>query len=90
MCFIYTRLSQHTARGPNVARKSFQYGPQSPNLGTFGLIFDVYVAGICRNQAFPEMPRQFRKCLDFPKLPRQLQKMIKLTMFKFWEMAQYQ
>ncbi len=30
----------------------------------------VYVAGICGNQAFPEMPRQFRKCLEFPQLPR--------------------
>jgi hypothetical protein len=23
----------------------------------------IVVAGICRNQAFPEMPRQFWKCL---------------------------
>ena len=34
----------------------------------------VYVAGICGNPAFPEMPRQFRKCLSFPQLPRQLGK----------------
>jgi len=33
---------------------------------------NVYVAGICRNPTFPEMPRQFRKCLDFPQLPRHL------------------
>ncbi len=28
------------ARGPNVAHESFQSGPQSPNLHTFGMIFD--------------------------------------------------
>ncbi len=33
--------AQHTARGPNVARESFHYGPQSPNLHTFGIIFEV-------------------------------------------------
>ena len=26
---------------------------------------NVSVAGNCGNQAFPEMPRQFQKCLDF-------------------------
>ena len=37
----------------------------------------VHVAGICRNQAIPEMPpRQFQKCLNFPQLPRHLQKMV--------------
>jgi len=36
----------------------------------------AYVAGICRNQAFPEIPRQFQKCLDFPQLPIHLQKML--------------
>ncbi len=35
----------------------------------------MYVAGICGNQAFPEMPRQFQKCLGFPQLSRHLQKM---------------
>jgi len=40
-CIVYIRHAQHTARGPNVARQSFQTGPQSPNLHTFGLIFDV-------------------------------------------------
>ena len=49
----------------------------------------IYVAGICGNLAFPEMPRQFWKCLGFPQLPRHLQKMFFLTMFNFWEMAQY-
>jgi hypothetical protein len=39
------------------------------------MLLNVYVAGICGNQAFPEMPRQFRKCLGFPQLPRHLQKM---------------
>jgi len=39
--FVYSRHAQHTARGPNVARESFQSGPQSPNLHTFGLFFDV-------------------------------------------------
>ncbi len=38
---LFTADIQHTARGPNVARESFQSGPQSPNLHTFGLIFDV-------------------------------------------------
>ncbi len=41
---LFETLSRHvqnTARGPNVARESFQSGPQSPNLRTFGLIFDV-------------------------------------------------
>jgi len=28
------------ARGPNVAFETFQFGPQSPNLPIFGLIFD--------------------------------------------------
>jgi len=37
----YSRHAQHTARGPNVARQSFQSGPQSLNLHIFGLIFDV-------------------------------------------------
>jgi len=40
-CTLYSRHAQHTARGPNVARHSFQSGPQSPNLSTFCLILDV-------------------------------------------------
>ena len=36
----------------------------------------AYVVGICGNQAFPEMPRQFRKCLEFPQMPGQLRKII--------------
>ena len=38
---LYSRHAQYTAHGPNVARESFQSGPQSPYLHTFGLIFDV-------------------------------------------------
>jgi len=34
------RHAQHTARGPNVAHESFQFGPQSPNLPIICLIFD--------------------------------------------------
>jgi len=53
----------------------------------------VYVAGICGNPAFPEMPRQFQKCLEFPQLPRQLQNKISmafiLTMLKIWEKAEH-
>jgi len=29
--------------------------------GPDGIPYSIYVAGICRNLAFPEMPRQFRK-----------------------------
>jgi len=35
----------------------------------FERLLYIYVAGICGNQTFPEMPRQFRKCLVFPQLP---------------------
>jgi hypothetical protein len=35
---------------------------------------NAVVEGILGNQAFPEMPRQFHKCLNFPQLPRQFQK----------------
>jgi hypothetical protein len=53
----------------------------------------IYVAGICRNPAFPEMPRQFRKCLGFPQLPRQLQNKISVAfiwaMLKIWEKAEH-
>ncbi len=38
---LNNRHAQHTARGPNVAHESFQSDPQSPNLRTFGLTFDV-------------------------------------------------
>jgi len=38
-----------------------QQGPWTKN---------IYVAGICGNPAFPEIPRQFRKSLEFPQLPR--------------------
>jgi len=37
---VSTRHAQHTTRGPNVARESFKFGPQSPNLPIFGLVFD--------------------------------------------------
>ncbi len=47
--FIYSRHAQHTARGPNVARESFQFGPQSPNLPIFGLIFDENNVEIAKN-----------------------------------------
>ena len=33
-------------------------------------IFYVYVAGICKNQELPKMPRKFQKDLEFPQLPR--------------------
>ena len=35
----------------------------------------VWIAGNCGNQAFPEMPWQFWKCLEFPQLPRHFQDM---------------
>ena len=50
----------------------------------------TYVAGNSGNQAFPEMPRQFRKCLVFLQLPRQFWEFNFLTYFKFWEKAQHQ
>jgi len=34
----------------------------------------VYVAGICRNPAFPEMPGVSSIAWAFPEMPRQLQK----------------
>jgi hypothetical protein len=50
----------------------------------------VYVAGICGNPAFPEMPRQFRKCLGFPQLPRHFRKClcscrIRFQWHLFWQ-----
>ena len=39
------------------------------------LYASIYVTGNFGNQAFPEIPRPFRKCLEFPQLPRHLQKM---------------
>ena len=50
----------------------------------------INVTGNCGNWAFPEMPRQLRKCLEFPQLPKHLWKeLLKLTIFKFWEKAPY-
>jgi len=43
----------------------------------------LYVAGICRNQAFPEMPGFSSIALIFAE------NVIYLTMLRFWEMAQY-
>jgi len=37
---LYTRHAQHTARGPNVSLKSFQFGLQSQKLSLFCLIFN--------------------------------------------------
>jgi len=40
------------------------YVKQCYSIGRIGNCeYSIYVAGICRNPAFPEMPRQFRKCL---------------------------
>jgi len=54
---------------------------------------DACVAGICGNPAFPEMPRQFWKCLEFPQLPRQLQNKASMafimTILKIWEKAEH-
>ena len=33
----------------------------------------IYVVGICGNPPFPEMPRHWRKCLEFPQLPTQFE-----------------
>ncbi len=45
------------------------------NTGEYLLLFvHANVAGICRNQAFPEMPRQLQKHKAFPEMPRQLGK----------------
>ena len=57
-------------------------------------IYNVYVAGNSRNQAFPEMPRQFWKCLKFLQLLRQFWEFcvcyLNFNSFKFWETAQHQ
>jgi len=37
---LYARHAHHVAHGPNLTRQSFQFGPQSPYLPMFGLIFD--------------------------------------------------
>jgi len=57
---LYTRHAQHTARGPNVALKSLQSGPQSPNLCIFGLIFNVNTIKIRKklNQSGPQIFQQ--------------------------------
>ncbi len=34
------------------------------------MMWSVNVAGICGNPAFPEMPRQFRKCLELSEIPQ--------------------
>jgi len=49
-----------SARGPNVARKSFQSGPHSSNLRIFGLIFDGNTIKIGKKlkQSGPRMSRQ--------------------------------
>ncbi len=35
---LYIRHAQHTARGPNVARGYFLFGPRTPNLWVFWMI----------------------------------------------------
>ncbi len=51
----------------------------------------IYVAGNCRNQAFPEMPSHFRKWLEFPQLPRHLQKRINgIFYIKMWNSGKKQ
>ena len=51
--FIYIRHAQHTAR------ESFQFGPQSPNLPIFGLIFDGNIIKIGKN-----LTNLARKCVS--------------------------
>jgi len=49
MC-VCNRAGMHTySPWPNVARESFQSGPQSPNLQIFGLIFDGNTVKIRKN-----------------------------------------
>jgi len=40
----------------------------------------IYVAGICGNQAFPEMPRQLEKKISMVFI---------LTIFQIWEKAEH-
>jgi len=53
-------------------------------------IYNIYVEGICKNQAFPEMPRQLRKTQAFTEMLRQLRKfVIFLSILQFWETAHH-
>ena len=64
-----------TMRSWCLTNQSFYY-----NLAHFELPCTVYVAGNCGNQAFPDMPRQFRKSLSrFSFLTSQLQEKLKHT-----------
>jgi len=60
MC-VCNRAGMHTySPWPNVARESFQSGPQSPNLQIFGLIFDGNTVKIRKklNQSGPQIFQQ--------------------------------
>jgi len=71
MCTLYSRHAQHTARGLNVARKSLQYGPQSPNLRIFGLIFDGNTIKI-RKKLNQSGPRIFQQHIFWPAMKSEL------------------
>jgi len=58
------------ARGPNVARESFQLGPQSPKFCLFGMIFNENIMKIGKN--YPIWPANISVTFFWPAMKSEL------------------